>query len=395
MIYYIEDLLDKKEEGRALEMDESLNRQSRGKVWFGALGILLSVAVGGALCSRGLYLLSLFDALSVSARSLLPVQLFLCFGGALLLQGFAAGWLSGILIRYPSSFFPHVFGIYGYLAYLGIGYLLTGQWLAGEAIGGVMFYVSGFLLFRAKASGQSKTACVLFASVPAMVLSGLVFLFHALSVCGVSFSALSAYLGRVQDACTTLGKDTVSYILEILDENAVLSSLVEGGILPKTATVAELEEYLVKAYGSVYSAFLLILPGILVAISNIAGYLSVCIQKKNLGEAARSSFLSVRGFGIGLFLFSMLFSYFFSSGIFGTVLLNLRISYMPLMFGLGVGTLRKVKKESIRQHPFLTMITVLIILFSPVTMISLIGAYGAMNEKMMKRLNNLNGGGQA
>jgi len=132
-----------------------------------------------------------------------------------------------------------------------------------------------------------------------------------------------------------------------------------------------------------------------VAISNIAGYLSVCIQKKNLGEAARSSFLSVRGFGIGLFLFSMLFSYFFSSGIFGTVLLNLRISYMPLMFGLGVGTLRKVKKESIRQHPFLTMITVLIILFSPVTMISLIGAYGAMNEKMMKRLNNLNGGGQA
>ena len=37
----------------------------------------------------------------------------------------------------------------------------------------------------------------------------------------------------------------------------------------------------------------------------------------------------------------------------------------------------------------------LIILFSPVTMISLIGAYGAMNEKMMKRLNNLNGGGQA
>ena len=41
------------------------------------------------------------------------------------------------------------------------------------------------------------------------------------------------------------------------------------------------------------------------------------------------------------------------------------------------------------------MITVLIILFSPVTMISLIGAYGAMNEKMMKRLNNLNGGGQA
>ena len=363
MIYYIEDLLDKKEEGRALEMDESLNRQSRGKVWFGALGILLSVAVGGALCSRGLYLLSLFDALSVSARSLLPLQLFLCFGGALLLQGLAAGWLSGILIRYPSSFFPHVFGIYGYLAYLGIGYLLTGQWLAGEAIVGVMFYVSGFLLFRAKASGQSKTACVLFASVPAMVLSGLVFLFHALSVCGVSFSALSAY--------------------------------VEGGILPKTATVAELEEYLVKAYGSVYSAFLLILPGILVAISNIAGYLSVCIQKKNLGEAARSSFLSVRGFGIGLFLFSMLFSYFFSSGIFGTVLLNLRISYMPLMFGLGVGTLRKVKKESIRQHPFLTMITVLIILFSPVTMISLIGAYGAMNEKMMKRLNNLNGGGQA
>ena len=202
-------------------------------------------------------------------------------------------------------------------------------------------------------------------------------------------------MGRVQDACTTLGKDTVSYILEISDENAVLSSLVEGGILPKTATVAELEEYLVKAYGSVYSAFLLILPGILVAISNIAGYLSVCIQKKNLGEAARSSFLSVRGFGIGLFLFSMLFSYFFSSGIFGTVLLNLRISYMPLMFGLGVGTLRKVKKESIRQHPFLTMITVLIILFSPVTMISLIGAYGAMNEKMMKRLNNLNGGGQA
>ena len=68
MIYYIEDLLDKKEEGRALEMDESLNRQSRGKVWFGALGILLSVAVGGALCSRGLYLLSLFDALSVSAQ---------------------------------------------------------------------------------------------------------------------------------------------------------------------------------------------------------------------------------------------------------------------------------------------------------------------------------------
>ena len=185
-------------------MDESLNRQSRGKVWFGALGILLSVAVGGALCSRGLYLLSLFDALSVSARSLLPLQLFLCFGGALLLQGLAAGWLSGILIRYPSSFFPHVFGIYGYLAYLGIGYLLTGQWLAGEAIVGVMFYVSGFLLFRAKASGQSKTACVLFASVPAMVLSGLVFLFHALSVCGVSFSALSAYLGRVQDACTTL-----------------------------------------------------------------------------------------------------------------------------------------------------------------------------------------------
>ena len=48
VIYYIEDLLDKKEEGRALEMDESLNRQSRGKVWFGALGILLSVAVGGA-----------------------------------------------------------------------------------------------------------------------------------------------------------------------------------------------------------------------------------------------------------------------------------------------------------------------------------------------------------
>ena len=193
----------------------------------------------------------------------------------------------------------------------------------------------------------------------------------------------------------TLGKDTVSYILEILDENAVLSSLVEGGVLPKAATVAGLEEYLVKAYGSVYSAFLLILPGIFVAISNIAGYFSVCIQKKNLGEAARSSFLSVRGFGIGLFLFSMFFSYFFSSGIFGTVLLNLRISYMPLMFGLGVGTLRKVKKESIRQHPFLTVITVLIILFSPVTMISLIGAYGAMNEKIMKRLNNLNGGGQA
>ena len=52
VIYYIEDLLDKKEEGRALEMDESLNRQSRGKVWFGALGILLSVAVGGALAAE-------------------------------------------------------------------------------------------------------------------------------------------------------------------------------------------------------------------------------------------------------------------------------------------------------------------------------------------------------
>ena len=236
---------------------------------------------------------------------------------------------------------------------MGIGYLLTGQWLAGEAIVGVMFYVSGFLLFRAKASGQSKTACVLFASVPAMVLSGLVFLFHALSVCGVSFSALSAYLGRVQDACTTLGKDTVSeHFWKSRMRMRCSRVWWKGGILPKTATVAELEEYLVKAYGSVYSAFLLILPGILVAISNIAGYLSVCIQKKNLGEAARSSFLSVRGFGIGLFLFSMLFSYFFSSGIFGTVLCSISaFSYMPLMFGLGVGTLRKVKKESIRQHP--------------------------------------------
>ena len=87
MIYYIEDLLDKKEEGRALEMDENLNRQNRGKVWFGALGILLSVAVGGALCSRGLYLFSLFDALSVSARSLLPLQLFLCLAGRCFCRG--------------------------------------------------------------------------------------------------------------------------------------------------------------------------------------------------------------------------------------------------------------------------------------------------------------------
>lgn len=376
-------------------MKQDLNKRSKGNVWFGAFGILLSVAVGGALFSRGLYLLSLFDALSVAARSLLPIQLLFCFGGALLLQGLAAGWLSKIFAWFPSSFFPHIFGIYGYLAYLGVGYLLTGQWFAGEAIGGLAFYVSGFLLFRARISGQSKTACVLFASVPAMVLSALVLLFHAFSVCGVSFSALSAYLDRLQDACATLGRDTVSYILKILDEDAVLSTLVEGGVLPKTATAAELEEYLIKAYGGVYSAFLLILPGILVAVFNIAGYLSVCIQKKNSGEAAPPSFLSVRGFGIGVFLFSMLFSYFFSSGVFGMVLLNLRISYMPLMFGLGVRTLRKVKKGSIRQHPFLTVITVLMILFSPITMISLIGAYGAMNEKMAKRLSNLNGGGQS
>lgn len=352
---------------------------------------LLSV-LAALFLAEGCSFLYYFEALSGYARTASPIIAggsFLCF---LVLEGIGAGLLAEVFCANPRAFYPHLSAFAAYGSALLALWWLCGTWLPIEAMLSLVFYFSGFFLFRARAKKSGKTESVLWASVPAMLLIALAVVLMALVKEGMSASFLSDYIGRIREDCSLLAENLTDMFIEMSgDGQALLSQMISWGYLPQDASIGTMREYFFTAFESFCMLALLLLPSVLVCACNGTGYLAaslLALVRSACGEKEKWR-LSVSSFGIGAFVVTSIFTAFVLplglGGALAVIFLNLMIIYMPLMMALGVRALLRLKWRMIAEHKVLAVVTLIFFFMNPLLMLAMIGAYAAFSEKMLAR----------
>lgn len=366
-----------------------------------ALFAVLLSALASVLAGYCATYLDVFSSLTENARILSVVILAVCSVGFVLLEGTAAGLLAQLLSEKPDSFLPHLTALVGYGAAFGIGYLFLGRPVPLECLISLSFYLSGFFLFRAMNAGKSKTTCVLYATVPAILLFIVVFVLHSMTLFGFEGRSVGRMFKELRSAGALLGENFANGYIGIFNaDGRLLARAVESGLLPKSSTDEMLREYLTKEFGELTQTLLLLLPGAVIAFSEVLGYTATSLRALLCGKRKKDPdwCLTISGIGTLIFLFSTVFStlltMIFGSGVLGVILVNASLIFFPPMIAIGIRTLTSVKKETVNRHPIATVLTVVVLLISPLFVLGIIGMCGNQIRKMKKKLAQIGEDGE-
>ena len=355
----------------------------------------LTALAGSAVLFLGYFI---FDGeqSDVLLSALSPLLFAFCFASFLALHGVAAGFLSAAFEHDPTGIAPHLSAPTVFGLSLLLSYLITGRWAIAETLLCVYFYISGFLLFRARASKLGKTSCVLRAALPGLFLAALTFILRAAAADGFSFSAIGQTIGRLEARLTKSGEDLAIVMLAAFGRYAEV-------MMYRMFTTEELKsagaysELLGAYFGMALKAYLKVFPALCVAGVNVCGFLAASICNRTGRERRRKDewYISVSGFGTFLFLLSTFICTLFVSllyaGAAGVFFSSVRIMFMPAMLGIGLYTLIHLKGEQIKSHVVVTVFTIILLVLSPVVMLSIIGAIGNIYKRMAKRIAEMRG----
>ena len=363
------------------------------------LPALFSALSGAALLMLAYRLLDAFGASGEVADVYIPFSfagLFLLFLG---LEGAAAGFLSAALEKKPSAFVPHVAAPLVFFAALGFGRLILGRWALPESLFTLAFYLSGFLLFRARGKKQGKKTCVLFASVPAIGLAALVFFVRLIFKYGSAGAPVATFFADIERAAETVGAGFAKALQSLAGNYAealIKQTLTSEALQNKT--VSEGYALLGEIYGASFKILLRILPAAAVGTLNIYGYVaaSVCNVSSMFRRDKRVWHLTVSGAGTLLFTVSMfataLFVSLSTSGWFGVFLYSMRLVFLPVFTGIGVGTIAGMRKEQFSKHIILTVACALFIILSPLITLPMVGIYGNLTRIINNKRRQMNNG---
>ena len=341
-----------------------------------------------------------FADLGASFKSMYPLAMAGLFVGYTVLEGAAAGLLSAAFEKRPLSFLPHITAPLIFAASMGLGWLILGRAAVVESLMTLIFYISGFLLFRARSKKQGKKTCVLFAAVPAIAVTALVFLLRAVMLRGGNGSPIADTAAYLEDQAAQVGKELASGLRNLAGSRAealLRQTLTDAALAGKT--VEEGYELLGEAYGSTLKAMLYVLPAIAAAAMTVFGFIaaSVCNKTSIFGREKPEWQLTVSGVGTLIFVISMFATTLFVSlagaGGFGLFLYSMRILFLPAFTGVGVGTICDMRRKLFGQHALLTVLCGIMILLSPLVTLPLIGVYGNMARIVNEKKKQMNGGG--
>ncbi len=382
----------KKEENRKIR-SERTGQARRIKPMLAVFLILVLCVPALFFLAEGCSFLHFFSALTDEARAASPVisafsficfLLFECFCSALLAELF----LTGSKTAYLWLLLPAIYG-----AGLAVLRWMCGTWMFPEALLSLAFFPSGYFLCRARQKNMGKTAGVLFASVPVMLLIALVFVSKALIAERAGAQFLTDYIRNLKDSCALLSESMTRILYDSYQyKEELLSQLIAAGYLTGETTNEAVRELYLSAAENLCMVVLLLLPGLAVAACNIAGYFSaglLGLMHRAYGEKIEWRLTSSL-FGVGVFVISSVFVAFFLplgvGGALAVIFLNLMIVYMPLMMALGVRTLSKVKWKMIAAHKITALLFLVFFIFNPLLMLSMIGAYASFAEKFFARI---------
>ena len=367
------------------------------------LGIVLLLTALAATCvALGGAGFGLMTAKETSGEFVLGgTFLFLAAAGLfLLIEGTAAGFFAAMLQRMPRSVLPHLLPVAAYAIAFFEMRGLVGRWMPVEAIGAVLFYISGFLLCKAKERGAGKTEAVLWASIPAVVLSAGILVYMILMHTGLTKTFFFDFIKEQQDRWAQAAEDYARSLLAVWNAGGGLRGLfVSLGYIPQTVTDEDLTAYYAEYLQEMMNTVLVYIPSLLIAACNIGGYIAASMTAfadKRAGKTEKWR-LTASLPALLIFLAAALVNAFvyplIGMNIFVLIMLNLFVVYLPQMVALGMQTLTGFTKKSISEHKIMFILLMVLLVFNPLLTLSGIGVYSKLMERLARRIARSNGGG--
>ena len=357
--------------------------------------ILLLTAVGALLIALAGECFALMISASAPGDLTIGATFLFLISGALFLltEGVGAGFLACLFRQKPSSFLPHLLPLAAYAVAIFLIKAVFGVWMPVGAVGAVLFYLSGFLLYKARERGESKTTAVLWASVPAMILSAGLLVYLMLQATGFKGSFFSEFIGSLQSRWASAAESRARASFALWNAGGGMRELLVAlGYMSNAVTDEELIGYYAEYLRLMLNTILYFIPAALVAVCNVAGYIAasmLALSYKRAGAKGRWD-LTASLPALLIFLAAALVNAFVypltGLNIFVLIMLNLFGVYMPQMLALGMQTLTRFGKKNISEHKIMFIFLIVLLVISPLFTLSGIGVYSKLMERFVRRM---------